>query len=175
MPHALTSKQIRYLLRHQSPRTAAGLRNRALMLCYVLGGMTTEEVRTLTVDDVAGLRPALRASMREYLRTLGRESGLVFVPLTGTGTAAISRQRISALLSQCARDAGLRPDYVTAWALKRSGAHLLHEASGYDLAIVAEYLDHESAEQAARYLAETQTPDPDAVWLTVAESIGANS
>ncbi|MBN2392071.1 MAG: tyrosine-type recombinase/integrase [Anaerolineae bacterium] len=108
----LTVQQVRALVRHQPATTLAGLRNRALLMCYLYTGLRNSEIRNLRWGDFSvaedgtvrvfwtgkGLtgddrkvRPIVLDAVRAYLSAAGKLPGMpqdafVFTPLSDDAT-----------------------------------------------------------------------------------------
>lgn len=204
----LTVEQVRSLIRHQSGDCVVGLRNRALLVCYLFTGLRNSEIRQLRWGDFSvgedgavrvfwtgkGLtgderpvRPAVLQAVTVYLSAAGRIPGIgeaefVFTPLSEDACRfshvdaavmdrPISRQRVNAIIKACARRAGLRAEWVTTHTLRRTAATRFYEASGYDIELTRQMLNHARVETTIKYINQ-ESVDSDAVWQTVEEWYG---
>jgi site-specific recombinase XerD len=169
-PELLTADEIRALLAACSTGTAAGVRNRALLVALYRAGLRLDEALTLTPADidrggglvrvrprdggrarVAGIDAGALAVVEEWLETraalgLGDDAPLFCTLSGGPLHAAYVRQ----LLPRLAEKAGI-PKRVHAQGLRYTHAVEL-AAEGLPAEVIQAQLGHESLASTDRYL-----------------------
>lgn len=170
-PTYLEPEEVRAVLRHVDPGTAAGRRDHALLLFLYNTGARVSEVLAVRAPDLALDRPA-RVRLhgkgakdrycpvwRETVAALRRilddtaSDGPIFRSARGT---ALTRDGVAYLLAKyVARAARERPTLrrvrVTPHVLRHSCAVALLQA-GIDVTVIRDYLGHTSIATTSRYL-----------------------
>lgn len=201
----LTPEQVQELLAAPNRHTVSGLRNRTLLIAYLLTGKRNSQIRRLRWGDLyiddgivhccwqdrngnseeTELPAPVYEAMMQYLEAAGRLNDMgpddyIFVPLEDVADrlphvedsrGPISRQRVAQIINHAARAAGLRPEVVNTYTLRRTATRLFYDASGYDLERTRAVLQHTDARTTSFYL-NRPTMETSEVWMTVAEMYG---
>lgn len=171
----LTTNQVKLLLNSIDTSTAKGLRDYAILLLMITGGLRTIEVVRANVEDLAtaGSKTVLHIqgkgheektdfivlpmeteqAIRAYLKARGAEDGEpLFTSTSHNNTGGrVTTRAISGLVKEKLRSVGLDSDKLTAHSLRHTAVTLAIE-SGLSLEQAQEYARHASTDTTNIYI-----------------------